>query len=206
MTATARKQAVADHKRQLILDAARRVFERAGLDAASLRAIAAEAGYTPAALYFHFADKEALYAEVLALSIAELKDAVDAAVAQVTTPPARFRAAQLAFFDFYAARPRDLDLGFYLFQGGMRPHGLGRERDRALNAALQATLQPLAEAALALGATPEEARLLMADGFAHAVGLLLLLHTGRIRMFGADARRLLERAVTAELATLEATR
>ncbi len=200
---TDRKQAVADHKRQLILAAARRVFERAGLEAASLRAIAAEAGYTPAALYFHFDSKEALYAEVLALSIARLDAAVARAVARARDPAARFRAASLAFFDFYAANPRDLDLGFYLFQGGMRPRGLGRDHDRALNAALEATLQPLAAAAEALGATPAEARVVMADGFAHAVGLLLLLHTGRIRMFGADARKLLRRRVEDEIAKLE---
>ena len=40
---------------------------------------------------------------------------------------------------------------------------------------------------MALGARREEARLLMADIFAHAAGLLLLAHTGRIRMFGASA-------------------
>lgn len=32
----------------------------------------------------------------------------------------------------------------------------------------------------------------MADVFAHATGLLLLLHTGRIRMFGASAPALME--------------
>lgn len=202
MTAAARKQAVADHKRQLILAAARRVFERDGLEGASLRAIAAEAGYTPAALYFHFDSKEALYAAVLADSIARLRAAVEERVAAAPDAAGRFRAAQQAFFDFYAAQPRDLDLGFYLFQGGMRPRGLGRERDRALNAALEATLLPLAEAARALGATPAGARVLMADAFAHAVGLLLLLHTGRIRMFGADARALLDRGIEEELRRL----
>jgi AcrR family transcriptional regulator len=49
-------------KRGLILAAARKVFEAEGLDGASLRAIAAEAGYTPPALYFHFDSKEAIYA------------------------------------------------------------------------------------------------------------------------------------------------
>ena len=48
-----------DLKRGLILDAARAVFEADGLDGASLRSIAAAAGYTPAALYFHFESKEA---------------------------------------------------------------------------------------------------------------------------------------------------
>jgi AcrR family transcriptional regulator len=197
-----RKRAVAELKRGLILDAARAVFERDGLDSASLRGIAAEAGYTPAALYFHFDSKEALYAEVLGQSIAVLQARVDEAIAGAATPRERLRAAALAFFDFYAAHPRDLDLGFYLFRGGMRPHGLGRERDRALNEALEAALSPIRDAAIQLGATPEAARLVMADAFAHASGVLLLAHTQRIRMFGTDARLLMERYVDAALAGL----
>jgi AcrR family transcriptional regulator len=60
-----RKQAVGELKRDLILAAARRVFEAEGLDGASLRAIAAAAGYTPATLYFHFDSKEAMQEAVL---------------------------------------------------------------------------------------------------------------------------------------------
>lgn len=193
------RYAATDAKREGIIAAARTVFEREGLDGATLRAIAAEAGYTPAALYFHFDSKEALYAEVLGRSIATLQDAVDAAVAVADTPADHFRAAALAFFDFYAENPRDLDLGFYLFRGGMRPHGLGRERDKALNDALEATLAPIRAAALALGADAEQADLIMTDAFAHASGVLLLAHTRRIRMFGASARTLMERHVETEL-------
>ena len=108
----------------------------------------------------------------------------------------------MAFFRFYADNPRDFDLGFYLFRGGMKPHGLGRERDRELNAALENALQPIAVAAQALGASREEARLLVVDTFAHAAGLLLLLHTGRIRMFGASAPKLMERYVEGAIAAL----
>ncbi len=201
-----RRRAVTTLKRGLILDAARAVFERDGLDGASLRAIAAQAGYTPAALYFHFDSKEALYAEVLGQSIAALKAHVDAQVGAAATPQARLAAAALGFFDFYAQNPRDLDLGFYLFRGGMRPHGLGRERDTALNAALEAVLWPIAEAAEALGADVAMARLVMTDAFAHAVGVLLLLHTKRIRMFGLSPRALMERYVAAEIAKLPAPR
>jgi AcrR family transcriptional regulator len=197
-----RRRAVSELKRGLILDAARAVFERDGLDGASLRAIAAQAGYTPAALYFHFDSKEALYAEVLGQSIAALKAHVDAKVGQAATPQARLAAAVLGFFDFYAQNPRDLDLGFYLFRGGMRPHGLGRERDMALNAALEAVLWPISEAAEALGAEVAMARLIMTDAFAHAVGVLLLLHTKRIRMFGLGPRALMERYVEAEVEKL----
>ena len=57
--------------------------------------------------------------------------------------------------------PRDLDLGFYLFRGGMKPHGLGKARDDVLNAALEQALRPIADAAEALGARREDARLLM---------------------------------------------
>ena len=180
-----------EHKRALILDAARQVFAEEGLDGASLRAIALRAGYTPAALYFHFDSKEAMYAEVLHGSLVALGTAVAESVAGTNTPQQRLKAAAMAFFGFYAENPRDLDLGFYLFRGGMKPAGLGRDRDERLNAALEAALRPIAQAAVALGASSDRANLLMVDCFAHATGLLLLLHTGRIRMFAASAPELM---------------
>jgi AcrR family transcriptional regulator len=201
---TGRRKAVSDLKRELILDAARKVFEADGLEGASLRAIAAAAGYTPAALYFHFESKEAIYAEVLRTSLTDLGQAVNRSIARTKTPVDRLRAAAMAFFRYYSDNPRDLDLGFYLFRGGMKPHGLGKERDDMLNAALESALRPIAEAALALGARREEARSLMADIFAHAAGLLLLAHTGRIRMFGASALNLMERFVEGAILTLTA--
>lgn len=190
------------HKRALILEAAREVFTAEGLEGASLRAIAARAGYTPAALYSHFESKEAIYAEVLQASLAALARAVDAAVAEARGPRQRLYAAAMAFFDFYARNPCDLDLGFYLLRGGMKPAGLGRARDEALNAALEVALAPIAEAAAALGASETTAKMLMVDIFAHATGLLLLLHTGRIRMFGASAAALMEAHVHDRIARL----
>jgi AcrR family transcriptional regulator len=197
-----RRNAVSELKRGLILDAARQVFERDGLDGASLRSIAAAAGYTPAALYFHFDSKEAIYAEVLRVSLARLGEGVIRAIVRAKTPAERLRGAATAFFRYYADNPRDLDLGFYLFRGGMKPHGLGRERDEMLNAALESALRPIAEAAEAMGSGREQAKLLMVDTFAHAAGLLLLAHTGRIRMFGASAPKLMERFVENTIAAL----
>jgi AcrR family transcriptional regulator len=197
-----RQSAVSVVKRGLILDAARKVFETEGLDGASLRAIAAAAGYTPAALYFHFESKEAIYAEVLRNSLANLGQAVTRAVSRTKTPADQFRAAAMTFFRYYADNPRDLDLGFYLFRGGMKPHGLGKERNQSLNAALEIALRPIAEAAQAFGARREEAKILMVEAFAHAAGLLLLAHTGRIRMFGASASNLMERYVEGAIAAL----
>ena len=56
-----RREAVSEHKRELILNAAKQIFAEEGLEGASLRAIAVRAGYTPAALYFYFESKEAIY-------------------------------------------------------------------------------------------------------------------------------------------------
>ncbi len=199
-----RRQAVSGHKRELILDAAKQVFADEGLEGASLRAIATRAGYTPAALYFHFESKEEIYAEVLRASLASLGAAVDQAVAKSRSPQQKLKAAAMSFFRFYAENPRDLDLGFYLFRGGMKPAGLGHDRDVELNAALEAALRPIAEAAQELGASRQKANLLMVDCFAHAAGLLLLLHTGRIRMFGASAPDLMEAYIRERIAHLAA--
>src|SRR5438309_10150568 len=102
-----RQQAVSDLKRELILSAARKVFESDGLDGASLRAIASAAGYTPAALYFHFDSKEAIYAEVLRGSLVSLGTAISRATLRAKTPADRLRAAALAFFRYYDDNPRD---------------------------------------------------------------------------------------------------
>lgn len=201
-----RQRAVSNLKRGLILDAARAVFEAEGLDGASLRAIAVAAGYTPAALYFHFDSKEAIYAEVLRQSLENLGQTVNRAVSRSKRPVDRLRAAATAFFRFYDENPRDLDLGFYLFRGGMKPQGLGKARDMMLNTSLEAALHPIFEAARQLGASSEEAKLLMVDTFAHAAGLLLLAHTGRIRMFGVSASNLMERFMKSEIAALTSTK
>src|ERR1700756_3982798 len=97
-----RQKAVSDLKRELILNAARTVFEAEGLEGASLRAIAARAGYTPAALYFHFESKEAIYAEVLRCSLENLGQATNRAISRAKTPADRLRGAALGFFRHYS--------------------------------------------------------------------------------------------------------
>lgn len=198
----ARKGAVREAKRGLILDAALRVFEAEGLEGASMRAIGDAAGYTAAAIYFHFASKEAIYAALIDRSLDRLVARVEAQAA-ARTPRTRLSAAALAFFDFYAENPRDLDLGFYLFRGGMRPRGLSPESDAALNAKLARALAPIAEAARRMGATPRAAQAVTADIFAHAAGLLLLQHTARIRMFKAAPRPLMHAHVARIAKNLE---
>ena len=96
-----------------------------------------------------------------------------------------------AWFGFYARNPRDLDLGFYLVQG-LAPRGLNPELDRALNQRLMDALRPCEHALEDLGLPADLALQENAALFAHGVGLLLLQHTGRIRLFGQSAPHLFQ--------------
>ena len=187
-----RQQTLTDARRALVLDAARAVFAEHGLEGASIRVIAKRAGYTAGAIYSYFDSKEAIYAALLRESLERLQQAVDAARASRASPDRTLAARASAWFHFYARNPRDLDLGFYLVQG-LAPRGLTSELDRELNQRLLAALQPCKDALLALGLDEAMAQVENTALFAHGIGLLLLQHTGRIRLFAQDAEPLFQR-------------
>ena len=186
-----RRRAVNDYRREIILAAARRVFADQGLEGASLRAIAKEAGYTHGALYFYYASKEEIYGDLLAGSLDRLQAAVRAAAAGRAAPASACCPRRLAFFDYYRDNPGDLDLGFYLFRG-MKPLGLTRELNADLNGRLRAVLGEVETGARRSRPGPRRpAERETAALFGHAVGLLLLVHTGRMRLFRLDGRELM---------------
>lgn len=191
-----RQQALNDTRRALVLDAARAVFETFGLEGASIREIARRAGYTPGAIYSYFDSKEAIYGALLAESLERLNTAVGQAVPRGRKASALLKAKALAWFGFYAANPRDLDLGFYLVHG-LAPRGLTSDLNQRLNDRLHDGLRPCEEALVLMGMPPQDALRENTALFAHGVGLLLLQHTGRIRMFGQDASELFEAYVDA---------
>lgn len=180
---------MAQLRRALILDAARAAFFELGLEGASMREIAKRAGYTPGAIYSYFSSREEIYAALLGESLLRLNAHV-ASAPDDGTPAERVRSKASAFFDFYRDNPRDLDLGFYLFQG-VRPSGLTRELDAQLNEQLRAALQPTVEGLSELGLDATACEAEVTALFAHMVGLLVLIHTGRIRMFRQHAPQLL---------------
>ncbi len=184
-TSQARQSAVTDLKRAMILDAASAEFAADGMDGASMRKIAKRAGYTAGAIYSYFESKEDIYGALLDRSLDALAAAVTAAMVGHDAPEDRLRRAGLAFFDYYAERPRDLDLGFYLFRGGLKPHGLGPRWDRDLNEKLLWSLAPFREAMHDMGCDEAMADTETAAYFAHVSGTLLLIHTGRMRLFGS---------------------
>jgi AcrR family transcriptional regulator len=190
-----RQRALAEVRRELVLDAARSAFFELGMEKTSIREIAQRAGYTPGAIYSYFASKEEMYGALLGESLERLNDRVARALRSARNDAPRLRAASRAFFDFYREHPRDLDLGFYLFQG-MKPRGLTPQLNDALNARLRDALQPTQDALQGLGLSVKKALEEVTALFAHAVGLLVLSHTGRIRMFGQTSDDLFDDYVT----------
>ena len=186
-----RQLAMSDTRRALVLDAARSVFAEKGVEGASIREIARRAGYTPGAIYSYFDSKEAIYAALLAESLERLNAEVGAARTFKLQPQLTLAAKAQAWFGFYARNPRDLDLGFYLVQG-LAPRGLTSELNQQLNGRLQDALRPCEAALQSLGLSPEAALRENTALFAQGVGLLLLQHTGRIRLFGQSAESLFE--------------
>lgn len=184
-----RQQTLTDARRALVLDAARSVFSEAGIEGASIREIAKRAGYTPGAIYSYFESKEAVYAALLDESLTRLQAVVADARVFKAKPEKTLLSKALAWFDFYAANPRDLDLGFYLVHG-MRPRGLTSELDHELNDRLYDALRPCEDALLAMGLDARRALQENTALFAQGVGLLLMQHTGRIRMFRQSAELL----------------
>jgi AcrR family transcriptional regulator len=189
-----RRNLMIDTRRAFVLDAARAVFEESGLEGASVREIAKRAGYTPGAIYSYFPSKEAIYAALIAEALDRLKIAVQSA----KQAPANFNGFSLnpsarmlvgkshAWFKFYSANPRDLDLGFYLFHG-LQPRGLTGNLNTQLNAQLISALAPAEQALVSMGLTPEQALTENTGILAQGVGLLVLQHTGRIRLFNQTA-------------------
>lgn len=185
------KPAAGEDRRAHMLDAARRVFEELGLEGANMRAIAKEAGYTPGALYFHYKNKEEIYGDLLSGSLRRLHEATRAAGADAATPSDRVMARALALYDYYVGRADEITLGLYLFHG-IHPRGLTRDLNRGLNAKLWDALAEIHAAFLETGASPEAAMRDTTALFGHCIGLLVLVHTGRIRMFGQDGRGLFQ--------------
>lgn len=190
-------------RRERILGAASRVFARDGLAKASMRAIAMEAGCTTGAIYPLFEGKEEIYACLLEESLEQLHASVASACAIEADAMEGLVAASVAWHEYYLNHPFEAELGLYLHgTGGMR--GLGRDRDRRLNALLLKTLDIFTACFLRLAptsATVEEANAWARDErdalFAQLIGILMLARSGRARSIGTNAEKVLETSLQA---------
>ncbi|MCD0501707.1 TetR/AcrR family transcriptional regulator [Bordetella petrii] len=185
-----RAQQLTALRRQLVLDAAQRVFQRDGLEKTTVRAIAKEAGCTTGAIYPWFAGKEAIYAELLEASLARLHEHLEGAL-HGSAPGAARRVIE-AFFQYYARRDTEFSLGMYLFQG-LGPRGLGRDMDDRLNARLRDCVDQLGKGLRKSKSWPDEiVAVEQMQAFTYLMGLLLLFHTRRLKSLGQQANGLLE--------------
>lgn len=98
-----------------ILDAARILFASEGYDAVTMRRIAEAIEYSPAAIYLHFADKEALVRELCEGDFLALAQHVEGLVA-IADPIERLRALGMAYVEFGLTHPHHYRLMF------MEPH------------------------------------------------------------------------------------
>ncbi len=190
-----RRVALAAFKRDAIITAARQVFAAQGLEGATIRAIAEAAGIAPGTVYLQFDSKEAIYAEMLTASLADLLKSLREAVAPAMPRAERLLAGALGFYRFYQHRPEDLHLGLYLAQG-LKPTGLSPALDRMLNGRLIQCFALLGEAIQASGLNdPEQVRRETVDLVGSICGTLLLQATGRLRMLGDDGEAVIQRQV-----------
>jgi len=90
--------------RQAILDAARELFVADGVEATTMRAIAAKIGYTATAIYHHFRDKDALLVELCIADFRALGNAMYS-IGRVEDPVERLRRMGTAYTDFAINNP-----------------------------------------------------------------------------------------------------
>jgi len=76
-----------DNTHRSLLDAAERVFLRLGYQGATLDAIAAEAGFTKGAVYWHFRNKEALFLELLSAGLKSSSQDLDQLLTMIEEQP-----------------------------------------------------------------------------------------------------------------------
>ncbi len=168
--------------RSAILEAARRVAARDGARDLSLRSVAAEAGFAPAALYGYFRGKDDLLMALAAEDLAGLARAMRDAGGLSGAASAAL--ALLGDTETFAAASAALPRA-----------GGGGEAERLFNGRMIAALRALSEA----GGLPSESRENQCDVVlvaASLLGLALLARSGRLNALGFRPEEILARLDT----------
>jgi AcrR family transcriptional regulator len=195
--ASRRRADVHAFKRGRILDAARAVLEREGIERVSVRAIAREAGYTPGALYAYYRSHDDILADLLCRSLGAAgrqMRALDEAssAADATTLLARLR-------QYFRDHAGDFDLCLSVLQSDRGRH-LSPAIRRNLTGRLIALLGPVADALTAqspLG--PEASGRRTAVAAAFVFGLLTLENSDQVAAWNLDGDGLFSEGAAALL-------
>ena len=97
--------------KELILDGARRVFEREGHDKLSIRKVAREIDYSPGTIYLYYKDKDALLLALHEDAFAR-KSQLFAPLMSLSDPRARLEAMGRAYISHALSQPSDFHLMF----------------------------------------------------------------------------------------------
>ena len=184
--AKARQQSVRAFKRSVILDSAQRILEREGIEGATVRAIAKEAGYTPGALYAYYSNKDDILADLLCRSLGQAARAVRHHVKAKDQHPLDPIELATIFGAYYRQEPEEFDLLLTVLQS-QRARNLSPDIARALNGRLIAALSPIVDALATTGRwEPQPASEATMQAAALALGILVLENSGRLPALGMD--------------------
>jgi AcrR family transcriptional regulator len=177
--------------RAAILEAARKVGARDGARHLSLRAVAAEAGFAPAALYGYFRNKDelllALAADDLSLVARAMRDA------GINAPPAeKLEAAALAAVRLLQ-QTETLATAPAALAGGQAP-----DAERIFNGRLIAALRSLSDAA-GIRMESRDSQLDTVLLAATLTGLAVMARSGRLGALGFSAEEVVARLKTSPL-------
>lgn len=167
-----------------ILDAARRVAARGGARELSLRSVAAEAGFAPAALYGYFSGKDELLLALAADDLAILSRAMREAALRASGTKTLSSAAAVAL-----EKIRNMES--LAAASGAQSAGAS-DAQRLFNGRLIAALKVLSDAA----GNPAETREGQCDAVlvgAAVAGLALMVRSGRLQALGFSADEIVER-------------
>ncbi len=110
MSATAPLQPERGDLRDVILEAATRLFAEKGYAATSMREVAEASDCTKPALYYHFENKAALFLEIIRSRTDIIRSILATCFAEAGTVRERLRHAAEAYFDFVRRQPMVLML------------------------------------------------------------------------------------------------
>jgi len=169
-----RREASHASKRAEILSAARRVFARDGAKGLTIRAVAAEAGYVPGAVYFYFHSKAAILSELAVSELAGLTRQLKA----TSSKDAAERAAAAA--EAFAA-------AHAIFSLDLESQGVNPGSERVLLGRLIALFQTVSEPLELGGLPPEQAQARALGLSSAAIGLATLARMGKLDKLGVTA-------------------
>ena len=158
----------------------RRVAERQaverGLERVSMHSIAQELGWTAAALYRYYANKEAILAATRTAALDQLSDRLEAAPADCSDVWERSRRVGAAYVDFALEKPDSYRLIFALSQPDIRRY----PELAAASARARRNLTAYAADLVALGGLDIEPELLAHVFWAQMHGLISLRMAGQL--------------------------